>query len=103
MQFIACKLYTGRTHQIRVHLESLNRHIVGEHLYAQSPKMEKSERILLHAYLIYFIHPKTKEQLSFVAKYDQNMQEFIEKKFDMEKVNEVIEPQYIVSSFTADI
>ncbi|WP_304543184.1 RluA family pseudouridine synthase [Sulfurimonas microaerophilic] len=103
MQLIACKLFTGRTHQIRVHLESLNRHIVGEHLYAQSPKMEKSERILLHAYIIYFIHPTTKELLSFEAKYDENMKSFIEKKFDMEKVNEVTELEYITDSFTTDI
>lgn len=103
MQLIACKLFTGRTHQIRVHLETLNRHIVGEHLYAQSPKMEKSERILLHAYIIYFVHPTTKELLTFEAKYDDNMQNFIEKKFDMEKVNEVTQLKYITNSFTADI
>lgn len=103
MQLIACKLFTGRTHQIRVHLESLNRHIVGEHLYAQSPKMEKSERILLHAYIIYFIHPTTKELLSFEAKYDENMKSFIEKKFDMEKVDEVTKLKYITDSFTTDI
>ncbi|MDH4943674.1 RluA family pseudouridine synthase [Sulfurimonas sp. C5] len=103
MQLIACKLFTGRTHQIRVHLESLNRHIVGEHLYAQSPKMEKSERILLHAYIIYFVHPKTKELLTFEAKYDDSMQNFIDKKFDMEKVNEVTQLRYITNSFTADI
>ncbi|QOP41032.1 RluA family pseudouridine synthase [Sulfurimonas marina] len=103
MQLIACKLFTGRTHQIRVHLESLNRHIVGEHLYAQSPKMEKSERILLHAYIIYFIHPTTKERLSFEAKYDENMKSFIEKKFDMEKVDEVTKLKYITDSFTTDI
>ncbi|WP_428737290.1 RluA family pseudouridine synthase [Sulfurimonas sp.] len=103
MQLIACKLFTGRTHQIRVHLESLHRHIIGEHLYAQSPKMEKSERILLHAYLIYFIHPRTKELLSFRAEYDEKMKKFIEKKFDMEKINEVIQTQYITNSFTANI
>jgi 23S rRNA pseudouridine1911/1915/1917 synthase len=103
MQLIACKLFTGRTHQIRVHLESLHRHIVGEHLYAQSPKMEKSERILLHAYVIYFIHPRTKELLSFEAKYDKYMKNFIEKKFDMEKINEVIQTKYITNSFTTNV
>ena len=51
-QLVACKLFTGRTHQIRVHLESMNRHIIGDHIYALSPKVEKSERILLHAYMI---------------------------------------------------
>ncbi|PHS58315.1 MAG: RluA family pseudouridine synthase [Sulfurimonas sp.] len=102
-QLVACKLFTGRTHQIRVHLESINRHIIGDHIYAISPKIEKSERILLHAYTIYFIHPSTKEKVSFVAPLDTNMQEYINKKFDKDSINEVMETNYIINSFTADI
>jgi len=99
-QLIACKLFTGRTHQIRVHLESLNRHILGDHIYGLSPRIEKAERILLHAYLIYFEHPKTKEKLFFTADFDTVMQETIKKKFDKEILNEVIDTDYIISSFT---
>jgi len=101
-QLIACKLFTGRTHQIRVHLETINRHIIGDHIYATSPKEEKSERILLHAYIIYFIHPRTKERLLFQAKFDNTMEEYIENKFDLESVNEVIDTSYIMDSFTTD-
>ncbi len=101
VQLIACKLFTGRTHQIRVHLESMNRHILGDHIYGLSPKVEKAERILLHAYLIYFIHPRTKEKLYFKADFDAVMQETIEKKFDTEILNEVIDTDYIMRSFTA--
>ncbi len=101
VQLIACKLFTGRTHQIRVHLESLNRHILGDHIYGLAPKQEKTERILLHAYLIYFIHPKTKERLYFTAHFDTVMQESIEKKFDKEILDEVIDVNYIINSFTA--
>jgi 23S rRNA pseudouridine1911/1915/1917 synthase len=100
VQLIACKLFTGRTHQIRVHLESLNRHILGDHIYGLAPKQEKAERILLHAYLIYFIHPTTKEKLFFTAKFDDLMEETIEKKFDREILNEVIDTDYIIHSFT---
>ena len=100
VQLIACKLFTGRTHQIRVHLESLNRHILGDHIYGLSPKQEKAERILLHAYLIYFVHPKTGEKLFFTAKFDDVMKETIDKKFDMEILNEVIDTNYIIHSFT---
>ncbi len=103
LQLVACKLFTGRTHQIRVHLESINRHILGDHIYAQSPKMEKSERILLHAYMIYFIHPKSKEKLFFSAPLDSVTKEFIEKKFDMEQINEVTNTSTILHSFSTTI
>jgi len=101
-QLIACKLFTGRTHQIRVHLENINRHIIGDHIYAQNPKSENAERILLHAYLIYFIHPKSKEKLSFVALPDKQMVKYLENKFNMEQINEVINPSYIVRSFATN-
>ncbi len=101
-QLITCKLFTGRTHQIRVHLESLSRHILGDHIYGLSPKVEKSERILLHAYLIYFIHPKKKEKLLFKASLDEIMQDTLEKKFDKEILNEVMDPEYIMHSFTVN-
>ncbi len=101
IQLIACKLFTGRTHQIRVHLESLNRHILGDHLYATSPKVPKSERILLHAYELYFIHPKTEKKLIFQASFDTYMKEIIENKFSKEILDEVFAPQYITNSFAA--
>ena len=102
-QLIACKLFTGRTHQIRVHLESINRHIIGDHIYALSPKEEKAERVLLHALSIYFIHPRTKEKLVFNASFDNFMQDYLEKKFDSEKLDEVTDTNYIINSFITDI
>lgn len=98
-QLIACKLFTGRTHQIRVHLETKSRHIVGDHLYGTAKKDDKSERILLHAYELHFIHPKTNKMVSFVAPIEQKMKKFIDKKFDTEQINEVIKPQFIIDSF----
>lgn len=98
-QLIACKLFTGRTHQIRVHLEKINRHIVGDHIYAQNPKLEKSERILLHAHSIYFIHPMTKEKVSFIAPLDEQIKEYISKKFKMEQIDEVMDVSNIIRSF----
>ena len=101
-QLVACKLFTGRTHQIRVHLETINRHIIGDHIYAISPKVEKSERILLHAYTIYFIHPTTKEKMLFKADFDTTMKDYLIKKFDLENLNEVMDTNYIMDSFTTD-
>ena len=103
LQLVACKLFTGRTHQIRVHLESINRHILGDHIYGLAPKQEKSERVLLHAYIIYFIHPTTKKQVSFVAKLDDTMQTYVNKKFNSEQINEVMDTNYILNSFNTDI
>ncbi|MCD6433889.1 MAG: RluA family pseudouridine synthase [Sulfurimonas sp.] len=102
-QLVACKLFTGRTHQIRVHLESMNRHIIGDHIYALSPKVEKSERILLHAYIIYFIHPSTKKKVSFVANFDEIIKNKVNEKFNKEEIDEVMDPEYIMHSFTTDI
>jgi len=99
-QLVACKLFTGRTHQIRVHLETINRHIIGDHIYGINPHMESSERILLHAYMIYFIHPTTKELMTFKADFDGIMKENIDKKFNLESLNEVLDSDYIINSFT---
>ncbi len=89
-QLIACKLFTGRTHQIRVHLESLGREIVGERLYKTLQKGTKSERILLHAYELEFEHPTTKQRLLFSAGLDEYMREYIYSRFDKERVDEVL-------------
>lgn len=102
-QLIACKLFTGRTHQIRVHLESLNRQIIGDPLYGGHPKSERAERILLHAYIIYFIHPVTKKELSFVAGFDEMMQQYITKKFNKEQIDEVIDTRYVLERFSSSI
>ena len=80
---IACKLYTGRTHQIRVHLQSISRHIIGDEVYGNKKTKDMAERILLHAYMIYFIHPKSKKKMTFKAKTDDYFKNYIEKKFDI--------------------
>jgi 23S rRNA pseudouridine1911/1915/1917 synthase len=87
-QLIACKLFTGRTHQIRVHLESISRHIIGDEVYAKGNATNFKERILLHAYLIYFIHPLTKKKMSFSVQADKVFNEYLKNKFDMERIDE---------------
>ncbi len=85
-ELIACKLFTGRTHQIRVHLETFSRHILGDHLYGV--KNDKQEQILLHAYVIYFIHPRTKEHCRFSAPLSPAMQTYLDQHFEQEIINE---------------
>ena len=54
---------TGRTHQLRVHLQSLGHPILGDHLYASPEVMAKSARLMLHASQLTFTHPVTGEIL----------------------------------------
>lgn len=65
--YIKCRLETGRTHQIRVHMESLGHPIAGDPVYGPKKVITKLQGQCLHAGLIGFIHPKTKEYLEFTS------------------------------------
>ena len=54
---------TGRTHQLRVHLQSIGHPILGDHLYASPETLAKSARMLLHASQLVFTHPTTGKSL----------------------------------------
>ena len=56
---------TGRTHQLRVHMQSLGHPILGDTLYATEEALAKADRLLLHAEFLSFAHPETGEVLSF--------------------------------------
>ena len=55
---------TGRTHQLRVHMQVLDHPILGDELYASEEICAKAPRLLLHAYAIRFPHPLTGEVVS---------------------------------------
>ena len=101
-QLIACKLYSGRTHQIRVHLEHISRHIIGDGVYANNIGKASAERILLHAYILYLKHPETGNTMRFNAPLEGAFLEYLEKKFDREHLNETILPEYIANGFHTD-
>ncbi|MDR2613868.1 MAG: RNA pseudouridine synthase, partial [Candidatus Accumulibacter sp.] len=56
---------TGRTHQLRVHMQALGHPILGDPLYAGKELEGKAERLLLHAEWLAFTHPVTGRRLAF--------------------------------------
>lgn len=64
VSLVECELFTGRTHQIRVHLKYIGHPIIGDSLY--NPNGIKASRQMLHAYKLSFIHPKTSEIINLV-------------------------------------
>lgn len=62
---VACRLETGRTHQIRVHLSSIGHPVKGDRQYAKKPWNEGPMQ--LHAALIAFDHPTSGERLTVYA------------------------------------
>jgi len=101
LELIAVKLFTGRTHQIRVHLESLGRHILGDDLYGFKSKKDTINRVFLHAYKLYMLHPTTGEKMEFVAPLFPDMQDFINNKFNKGEIDEKINPHLIDSYFSS--
>ena len=85
-ELILAKLYTGRTHQIRAHLESINRHIVGDSLYGYKGE---NLRVMLHSYFLYLEHLKN-GKMSFRANIFDDMNSYLENNFDMEMVGEIL-------------
>jgi 23S rRNA pseudouridine1911/1915/1917 synthase len=63
LALLECRLETGRTHQIRVHLGSINHPLVGDPVYGQRKPKLQLERPFLHAAELAFVHPGTGEEL----------------------------------------
>ncbi|MGE4239275.1 RluA family pseudouridine synthase [Ramlibacter sp.] len=59
---------TGRTHQLRVHLQAIGHPIVGDALYAPTEVAALSPRLLLHASALAFAHPATGEPIEFESR-----------------------------------
>ena len=98
-ELIAIKLFTGRTHQIRVHLSAISRHILGDDLYGFKSKKDTIKRVMLHAYILYLIHPKSKKKIYVKAPLLQDFTDILEKNFKMEKIYEKIDTDYIIHTF----
>ena len=82
---IECKILTGRTHQIRVHMQSINCPLIGDQLYSKNRNISQSfsdnirsflkgfRRQALHAQHHSFMHPKSKKMKSFFIEMPNDM------------------------------
>jgi 23S rRNA pseudouridine1911/1915/1917 synthase len=83
--FIKCKLETGRTHQIRVHMASLGHALLGDETYGgDKTKFGQSTKSLisgqcLHAGELILTHPRTRQNMHFTCPMPENMISLLEK------------------------
>ena len=92
VSLINCKLETGRTHQIRVHMSSIGHSLIGDKIYVGSPKTNKKQTFIekniisqckifprqaLHSKTLSFIHPISKKRMYFDSDLPNDMKELI--------------------------
>lgn len=73
------RLETGRTHQIRVHMAYLGHPVAGDDVYGPKKVITQLNGQCLHAKVLGFVHPKTKEYLEFSCELPQYFTSFLEK------------------------
>ena len=76
--FVKINLMTGRTHQIRVHMEYIRHSVVGDPLYGNKANSFGVTSQLLHAGNISFVHPKDGRDVSFSAALPLDMEQILE-------------------------
>lgn len=77
--YVECQLETGRTHQIRVHMASLNHPLLGDSVYGPSKCPFKLQGQTLHAGVLGIIHPRTGEYMGFSAPLPEYFENLLEK------------------------
>ncbi|MBR2039757.1 MAG: RluA family pseudouridine synthase, partial [Clostridia bacterium] len=73
------KLETGRTHQIRVHMAYLGHPVAGDDVYGPKKVITSLNGQCLHAKVLGFIHPETREYMEFNSELPQYFKDFLKK------------------------
>lgn len=82
---IECRLLTGRTHQIRVHMTSVGHPLVGDPKYGQGKSPFKIQGQALHSLTLTLIHPRTGQEMKFEAPLPEDMNKIINALRNMNK------------------
>ena len=77
--YIEAQLETGRTHQIRVHMTSIGHPLLGDMVYGSKKQPFLLQGQALHAKVLGFIHPSTKQYMEFEAPLPEYFLKLIEK------------------------
>ncbi|MCQ2772883.1 MAG: RluA family pseudouridine synthase [Bacilli bacterium] len=81
---ISCKLRTGRTHQIRVHMDYIGHPVIGDPMYGQGNRVIYDNGQLLHAYCLSFMHPTTKKEVSYEAPMPEHFVKVLDSLIEVE-------------------
>lgn len=76
---IECRLETGRTHQIRVHMANINHPLLGDTVYGSAKDVFGLEGQTLHARILGFVHPTTHEYMEFEAPLPEYFDKLLQK------------------------
>ena len=75
--YVECKLQTGRTHQIRVHMAAIGHPLLGDTKYTARKNIFDIQGQALHSYNLSLIHPTTGERMNFTAPLPDDMQKIL--------------------------
>ena len=76
---LQCRLETGRTHQIRVHMKSIGHPLLGDPLYGPKKNLYAIKGQALHAMVLGFVHPRSGEYMEISADYPEDFQKLLNK------------------------
>jgi 23S rRNA pseudouridine1911/1915/1917 synthase len=90
LSLVKCNIETGRTHQIRVHMNYIGHSVVGDSIYSSKKDLEMNDslsswltvdisRQMLHAYNLEIVHPITKDKMKFSAEVPEDMKNLYQK------------------------